>query len=75
MKILIGGIYKQKSGELTRIIGDNSQYYKGRGCNRQNATPNNFIKPEELSNPTLLEILNFLHEEMANGMAQRENRK
>lgn len=73
--ILIGGVYRTKSGALTRIFrGNEHSHMSGRGCTPQTAVPYNGYKADDLAQPTLDEVQTFLSSEMKYGMAQSWNK-
>jgi hypothetical protein len=70
----IGRIYKTKrEGHLYRIFQE-GRYARGRGCTKSTATPNNYLKEEDMFPATIDEINTFLEEEMRSGMAQTINK-
>jgi hypothetical protein len=76
MKIVIGGIYRIKNGkrELTRIFRyGGAGLYSGRGCTPETAIPSNHFYLNQLEEPTVAEIQEFLAQEIQHNMAQTWN--
>ena len=76
MALVIGRIYKLKTGRCIRIFkSGGAGFFSGRGSNKSTAVPMNHIKEEDVVVPFIEEINAFLEEEMASGMAQTTNKK
>ncbi len=73
--IVIGGVYKTKSGDLTRIFRGNPTWFmSGRGSTPRLSVPYNHYRPQDLAEPTVAEIQQFLAEEVQSGMTQTWNK-